>query len=60
MAWRECSVVDERLQFATKLLDGEAMTDACRGFGISRKTGYKIFASVRVRFGCAATEGVGA
>jgi transposase InsO family protein len=26
-----------------RLLDGEAMTDVCREFGISRKTGYKIF-----------------
>ena len=25
------------------LLDGEAMTDVCRDFGVSRKTGYKIF-----------------
>jgi hypothetical protein len=26
-----------------RLLDGETMTDLCRDFGISRKTGYKIF-----------------
>ncbi|MEQ8966380.1 MAG: helix-turn-helix domain-containing protein [Azospirillaceae bacterium] len=26
-----------------RLLDGEAMTEACREFGISRKTGCKIF-----------------
>jgi hypothetical protein len=25
------------------LLDGEAMTEVCREFGVSRKTGYKIF-----------------
>jgi transposase InsO family protein len=43
MPWKECSVMDERLRFVAKLLDGEAMTDACREFGISRKTGYKIF-----------------
>jgi transposase InsO family protein len=36
--------MDERLRFVVKLLDGEAMTDVCREFGISRKTGYKIFA----------------
>ena len=35
--------MDERLRFVAKLLDGEAMTDVCREFGISRKTGYKIF-----------------
>jgi transposase InsO family protein len=43
MPWKECSVMDERLRFVAKLLDGESMTDACREFGISRKTGYKIF-----------------
>jgi transposase InsO family protein len=43
MPWKECSVMDERLRFVAKLLEGETMTDACREFGISRKTGYKIF-----------------
>ena len=43
MPWKECSVMDQRLQFVAKLLDGESMSDACRDFGISRKTGYKIF-----------------
>jgi transposase len=43
MPWKECSVMDERLRFVAKLLDGEAMTDVCREFGISRKTGYKVF-----------------
>jgi transposase InsO family protein len=35
--------MEERLRFVARILDGEAMTDACRAFGISRKTGYKIF-----------------
>ena len=35
--------MDERLRFVARLLEGEAMTDVCRQFGISRKTGYKIF-----------------
>jgi len=43
MPWRECSVMEERLRFVARLLDGEAMTDVCRDFGISRKTGYKIY-----------------
>jgi len=43
MPWKECSVVDERLRFVAQLLDGEAMSEVCRSFGISRKTGYKIF-----------------
>ena len=43
MPWRECSVMDERVRFVGRLLDGEAMSEVCRAFGISRKTGYKIF-----------------
>ena len=35
--------MEERLRFVARLLDGEAMSDVCRSFGISRKTGYKIF-----------------
>ncbi len=43
MPWKECSVVDERLKFVALILDGEPMSEVCRSFGISRKTGYKIF-----------------
>lgn len=43
MPWKECSAMEERLRFIARLLDGEAMTDVCREFGISRKTGYKLF-----------------
>lgn len=35
--------MDERLRFVAQLLEGESMTEACLAFGISRKTGYKIF-----------------
>lgn len=35
--------MDERLKFVARLLDGEQMSALCREFGISRKTGYKIF-----------------
>jgi transposase-like protein len=34
---------DERLQFVARRLADEAMAELCREFGISRKTGYKIF-----------------
>ena len=43
MPWKERSVMEERLRFVARLLDGEVMTELCREFGISRKTGYKIF-----------------
>jgi hypothetical protein len=35
--------MDERRRFVARLLEGEAMSDVCREFGISRKTGYMIF-----------------
>jgi putative transposase len=34
---------DERMRFVIRLKDGESMASLCREFGISRKTGYKIF-----------------
>ena len=35
--------MDERLQFVARRLAGEPRAELCREFGISRKTGYKIF-----------------
>src|SRR5512135_2111222 len=43
MPWRKCSVMDERMRFVIRLKDGESMASLCREFGISRKTGYKLF-----------------
>src|SRR5436305_664801 len=43
MPWKECSVMDERLRFVARILEGDGMSEVCREFGISRKTGYKIF-----------------
>lgn len=35
--------MDERLRFVARVMEGEKMAVLCREFGISRKTGYKIF-----------------
>jgi len=43
MPWKEYSVMDERMKFVVRLLDGEAMSALCREYGISRKTGYKFW-----------------
>ena len=43
MPWQEVSKLEERLRFIARLLDGEGMSGVCREFGISRKTGYKIW-----------------
>ena len=43
MPWKESSVIDERMRFVIRLKDGESMATLCREFGISRKTGYKIY-----------------
>jgi putative transposase len=47
MPWKECHAVDERLRFVARRLDGEKMAPLCAEFGISRKTGYKIFERYR-------------
>ena len=44
MPWRESTVMEERLRFVARRLEGESMTALCREFGISRKTGHKLFA----------------
>ena len=43
MPWQETSVMDERLRFVARLLEGDGMSEVCREFGISRKTGYTMF-----------------
>ena len=43
MPWKECHIVEERLRFIARLLDGEKMAGLCREFGIARKTGGKIY-----------------
>jgi transposase InsO family protein len=39
--------VDERLRFVARVEEGERITDLCREFGISRKTGHKILKRYR-------------
>ena len=43
MPWKDVTIMDERIRFVARLLEGEQMAGLCREFGISRKTGYKIF-----------------
>jgi putative transposase len=43
MPWKECHVMDERMRFVARLLEGDTMSAVCEDFGISRKTGYKIY-----------------
>ena len=43
MPWKESVVMDERMKFVGRLLEGERMAELCREFGISRKTGYKFW-----------------
>jgi len=47
MPWKECHVMDERLRFVARRLEGESMSALCAEFGIARKTGYKIFERYR-------------
>ena len=47
MPWRECNVMDERVKFVARYLEGEKTVLLCRNFDISRKTGYKIIERYR-------------
>ena len=43
MVWKQSCIMDERIKFVARVLDGEQMSNLCQEFGISRKTGYKIY-----------------
>lgn len=43
MPWKESVIMDERMKFIGRLLQGDRMSELCREFGISRKTGYKFW-----------------
>jgi len=43
MPWKECSIVEERMKFVSRILEGEPVSRLCGEFGISRTTGYKIW-----------------
>ena len=47
MPWKECHVMDDRVRLVARLLDGEKMAVLCEEFGISGKTGYKIYERYR-------------
>lgn len=42
MPWKECNVMDERVKFIARFLEGEKVARLADEFGISRKTAYKI------------------
>jgi putative transposase len=42
MPWKASNLMDERIRFIGRVLDGEKISQLCEEFGISRKTGYKI------------------
>ena len=42
MSWKETDMITERMKFIMRFQDGERMSDLCKEFSISRKTGYKL------------------
>lgn len=42
MGWKESDKMSERVKFVARYLDGERITDLCKEFGVSRKTGHKL------------------
>src|SRR5476649_1576181 len=43
MPWKVTQPMEERKKFIRRLLSGDSMAGMCREFGISRKTGHKIY-----------------
>lgn len=43
MPWKASNPVDQRMEFVVRRQRGESMSELCREFGISRKTGHKLF-----------------
>ena len=43
MPWKESSLMDGRIKFVARILDGDKITVVSREFSISRKTGYNIY-----------------
>lgn len=56
MPWMECNLMDQKLKFIARLLEGEKMAPLCREFGITRPTGYKIFQRYKQLGECALVE----
>lgn len=54
MSWKEVKKVEQRNIFVMRYLNGERMTDLCKEYEISRKTGYKFLG----RFNCLGIEGL--
>jgi len=53
--WKSSTPVDLRIEFMNRVLRGERVTDLCREYGISRKTGDK-FKQRFMRFGLSGLE----
>ena len=47
MPWKVSELMSERMGFVLRLERGERMSDLCREYGISRKTGYKFLSRFR-------------
>ena len=52
MAWKDVSVMSQRAEFVVLAsADGANVSELCRRFGVSRKTGYKWLSRYAVRGG---------
>ena len=47
MPWEDCTVMDERLRFVARLLEGESMAPLCREFHFLVRRGTKSLTATR-------------
>lgn len=47
MSWKESTIMDEKLKFIARHLEGETVTSLCKEFGVSRTTGNNLIKRYR-------------
>ena len=47
MSWKESTIMDEKLKFIARYLEGETITKLCQDFGVSRTTGHNLIKRYR-------------
>ena len=47
MGWKESIIMDEKLKFIARYLEGETVTDLSKEYGVSRTTGHNLIKRYR-------------
>lgn len=56
MAWEECNIMDQKLKFIARYLEGERISALAKEFGVSRQTAHKLIRRYKTMGECALVE----